>query len=84
MQNFFEQGDKIVALIKKAARIEATPEELQELQQWADADPKNKAMLADFTNTDWVLKELRIYEDADIEKPLANIWAKINAQDKQQ
>ncbi|OQP59568.1 hypothetical protein A3860_36880 [Niastella vici] len=68
--------EHLAELILKTWRGETNDQEKAELQKWLDADTKNRELIKNFRNLDWVigeLKELQNTNEIEAEKVLSRI-----------
>lgn len=69
--------EHLTRIILKSCRNEASEEEKAELKAWLDADPKNREMIENFQNPDWVMPQLKERENIDEDKAKQKLWAKM-------
>jgi hypothetical protein len=70
-----EKFDRLATIVSKVFGGEATDEERAELQEWLNADAKNKELLTGLDDIEFLLTELPIYNQPI---PIEAIWKRID------
>lgn len=70
----------ISALIVRYVNGDATPEEKQQLEEWASLSAENRIWLEQFSDSEWLQEQSIIHNNIDLDERCETFWAMVAAQ----